>query len=49
MNVQELIDELMKIEDKSKNVLIYGRWSGEWENDFEVDEAKFGDYVYISD
>jgi hypothetical protein len=47
MTVQELINELMKIEDKSKKVRIFGKWSDCWEECEGVDELT--DCVYLED
>jgi len=40
MTVQELIDELMKIEDKSKPVIVYDN-VGDLNNDIAVSEEEF--------
>jgi chromosome condensin MukBEF MukE localization factor len=46
MTVQELIDELMKIEDKNKLVKVWGKWSNCYETDFDVED---GDCVVLDD
>ena len=47
MTVQELIDNLMKIEDKSKKVKIWGKWSEEYTTEFDIMEYK--DSVNLDD
>lgn len=37
-NVEQLIEKLQKIEDKTKTVLIYDQWVEEWTDDIEIEE-----------
>lgn len=36
--VEQLIEKLQKIEDKTKTVLIYDQWAEEWTDDVEIEE-----------
>jgi hypothetical protein len=47
MTVQELIDGLMKIEDKSKKVLIWSKYSDEQEEIEVIEESLMYDRVYL--
>jgi 7,8-dihydro-6-hydroxymethylpterin-pyrophosphokinase len=38
MTVQDLIDELQKVEDKTKKVKVYERWSDDWTSDIDIVE-----------
>ncbi len=48
MNVQQLIDQLLDIEDKTKKVKFFGTSAFLWANKFvEIDEIAIGKFVEI--
>jgi hypothetical protein len=49
MTVQEVIDTLMKVEDKTKRVMVLGKWSNEFEEVETIEESVSLDRVYLED